>query len=124
MGWLRDIAGLLGAGTYYQHAICLTNDPAIISLYLLGDLTVWASYMVIGLSLAITYSGVMRLSRTATILFGSFIFMCGLTHLTKALTMFAGVYFLDLSVVLITAAVSATTAVFTAREAIAVTWNK
>lgn len=124
MEWARKIAHFLGSDAYYRHAICLTNDPLIIGLYLVGDLMVWASYMVIGLSLAVTFSGEMRLSRSATVLFGSFIFLCGLTHLTKSLTLFAGVYYLDLGVVLVTAAVSATTAVFTAREAVAVIWSK
>lgn len=114
---------LLGAGTYYQHAICLTNDPVIIALYLVGDLLIWGSYMVIGLSLAILYTGTMRLSRAATVLFGSFIFLCGMTHLTKSATLFAGVYYLDLAVVLMTATVSTLTAVLTGREAIAAKWT-
>lgn len=124
MEWVRQIVGFLGGDTYYRHAICLTNDPAIIVLYVLGDLTVWASYMVIGLSLGLTFSGSMRLSRTATVLFGAFIFLCGLTHLTKTLTMFAGVYYLDLATVLVTASVSAVTAGYTAREAIADLWSR
>ncbi len=122
MIWER-ILQALGAGSYYAHAICLTNDPVIISLYLLGDLAIWASYMVIGLSLAILYTGTMRLSRTATVLFGAFIFLCGMTHLTKSMTLFFGVYFLDLAVVLMTATVSGMTAVFTAREATAA-WKR
>lgn len=120
MNWLGRI---LGADSYYAHAICLTNDPAIIAMYLVGDMTIWGSYMVIGLSLAVSYTGTMRLSRTATVLFGSFIFLCGMTHLTKSLTLFSGVYFLDLAVVLMTATVSGMTAVFTAREAMTA-WNR
>lgn len=119
--WLGHI---LGADSFYGHAVCLTNDATIITLYLIGDLSIWLSYTVIGGSLAITFTGgAMRLTRAATILFGTFIFLCGLSHLTKSATLFAGVYFLDLGVVMATAAVSVLTASFTAREAYHALWN-
>lgn len=124
MTW-EHVLNLLGAGTYYQHAICLTNDPYIIGLYLVGDLAIWGSYMVIGLSLAVLYTGEsMRLTRVATFLFGAFIFLCGMTHLTKSLTLFFGVYYLDLAVVLATATVSTMTAALTGREAYDLLWPK
>ncbi len=119
--WLSHI---LGADSYYAHAVCLTNDPSIITLYVVGDLSIWLAYTVIGGSLAITFTGgTMRLTRAATVLFGTFIFLCGLSHLTKSATLFAGVYFLDLAVVMATAAVSVLTAGFTAREAYHALWN-
>jgi hypothetical protein len=124
MTWMQTIADWLGASSYYGHAICLTNDQFIIGLYLLGDLSIWISYTIIGGSLALTFTGVMRLTRSATVLYGLFIFLCGLSHFTKSLTLFAGVYLLDLAVVLACAAVSSLTAAFTAREAYQTLWSR
>ncbi len=121
---LQWLGHILGADSFYGHAVCLTNDPTIITLYLVGDLAIFLAYTVIGGSLAITFTGgTMRLSRPATIRFGTFVCFCGLSHLTKSITLFAGVYFLDLAVVMATAAVSTLTAGFTAREAYNALWN-
>jgi hypothetical protein len=107
-----------GAERYSQHAICLTNDPLMIGLYTVSDLTIFISYMVIG--------GVLMLCRSAGIvprpiaftLFASFILGCGFTHLTKVLTLFTGVYRLDVMVVAATASISLFTALFTLRSAL------
>lgn len=46
-------------------------------------------------------------------LFASFIFLCGLSHLVKTVTIYTGVYRLDVLVVVATAVVSAGTAIYT-----------
>jgi hypothetical protein len=111
--WLYDASG---ASIYYQHAICLTNDPVIMTLYVASDLTIFLSYTLIGVSLLIHSRHTIRLSTRALGLYGAFIFLCGITHLTKTVTLFSGIYRVDVLVVAATAAVSAMTAALTVRE--------
>jgi hypothetical protein len=49
-------------------------------------------------------------------LFGAFIFLCGLNHFTETLTMFFGVYRLDVVIVAAMAAVSVVTAIVTTQR--------
>lgn len=113
MEWL---AKWLGASSYYEHAMCLTNDPVLIALYVWGDGVTFLSYMVIGSTLLVRRGVIMKFTPQSTALYGSFIFLCGLSHLTKTLTVFIGVYRLDVMVVAAMAAVSAATAFLTAKE--------
>ena len=110
------ILNFFGAARYSQHAICLTNDSLMIFLYVASDLTVFASYFIIGLALMM--SG--RLPSTTLpyrrAIFGMFIFLCGLTHLTDVLVLFSGVYRLDVLVRAATAGVSVTAAFFVAGD--------
>jgi hypothetical protein len=120
MAFFADLGEWLGTERYMQHAICLTNDPIIMTLYFVGDMVIFASYFVIGASLMLMYrlQGLLllELSMPLSALYGAFIFLCGLTHLTKTVTLFSGIYRLDIIVVAATAAVSAATAAFTARQ--------
>jgi hypothetical protein len=110
------ILNFLGAERYSQHAICLTNDSLMIFLYVASDLTIFASYFVIGIALLATG----RLPSTSLpyrrAIFGMFIFLCGLTHLTDVMVLFSGVYRLDVLVRAATAGVSAMAAVFVASD--------
>lgn len=115
MTW-ADIANFFGADRYSQHSICLANDPIALILYVAADLTTWASYFAIGLTLLLKQARGIAFSRTALMLFGAFIFLCGLSHFTMVLTLFWGVYYLDIMVRALMAAVSAVTAVFVVLE--------
>lgn len=112
MSILDKIADALGAGNYYAHSICLTNDPLIMAAYVGGDTVTFLSYMVIGITLLTRRVPVLA-QRDLTILYGAFIFLCGFSHLTKTLTLFTGIYRLDVLVVAAMASVSAVTAIFT-----------
>jgi hypothetical protein len=106
------ILNFLGAERYSQHAICLTNDPVMIFLYVISDLSTFAAYFVIGLTLLLA-SRVppSRVRPSMRLLFGAFIFLCGLSHLTMVLTLFSGVYRLDILVRAAMGAVSLVTAI-------------
>lgn len=110
LNWLYDLSG---ANIFYAHAICLTNDPILMTLYVAGDLTTFASYMVIGGTLLVHRVHTMRFTTAALVLYGAFIALCGLSHLTKTLTLFVGMYRLDILVVAAMASVSAVTAGYT-----------
>lgn len=111
--WLADV---LGADRYAAHAICLTNDPLIIFLYVIGDLVTAASYFAIGTTLYIYQREAMKpstFSRSTRVLYGSFIALCGLSHFTDVVVLYTGVYRLDVVVTGAMAAVSAATTVTT-----------
>lgn len=112
----QELANILGADRYSQHSICLTNDPLMIFLFTFGDLTIWGSYMVIGIALLSKRVNTMTLSPAALVLYGSFIFLCGLSHFAHVLTLFSGIYRLEVVIIATTAAVSVVTAYVTATD--------
>lgn len=117
---LNEIADLFGASRYAAHSLCLSSDPSVISLYVVADLTIMFSYLVIGGILVANRSSVVRFLRfiffdpPSLFFFGAFILLCGLSHGTMVLTLYYGVYYLDLFVRCATAGVSAATAYRTA----------
>lgn len=112
-----DILDFFGAERYSQHSICLTNDPIMIFLYVFSDLMTFVSYFAIGLSLLfVTRVPPARVRPTMRLLFGAFIFLCGLSHLTSVVTLFSGVYRLDILVRAAMAAVSVVTAISVVRD--------
>ena len=106
------IANFFGANIYAQHSVCLTADPAIMTLYVASDLSTWLAYFVLAGCLLIRRNRSFHLNSTATLMFGAFIGLCGLTHLTMTLTLFVGVYRLDVLMRAATAGVSVVTAYF------------
>lgn len=110
MQWILDA---LGAERYSQHSICLTNDPLMMLLYVCGDLTTFASYFTIGLTLLLNKRVPAQLPLRMKSLYGAFIFLCGLSHLSSVATLFYGIYRLDVFITAAMASVSAVTAVMT-----------
>ena len=92
----QEILNFFGAERYSRHPICLTNDSLMIFLYVLSDMMIFVAYFVIGIALLMTG----RLPSTTLpyrrIIFGMFIFLCGLTLFTDILVLFSGVYRLDI----------------------------
>jgi hypothetical protein len=113
MSWIEWLADFLGAGQYDSHSLCLTNDLLLISVYTAGDLVIWASYMVISAGLLICRQRGIIPRPVAFDLFASFIMACGMTHFVKVVTLYTGIYRLDVMVTLATAVVSGFTAFFT-----------
>lgn len=113
----REFLDFWGAERYSQHAICLTNDPLMIWLYAIADMIIFGSYLAISLVLIRSRRLGILPEPVDFTLFASFILACGLSHLTKTLTLFAGVYRLDILVVVATASVSLFTALFIFRNA-------
>ena len=107
---ISALLSALGADRYYPHAICLSYDPLMLSAYSIINLIIWASYMVIGAALLIYRLHRIRITRLSFNLFAAFIILCGLTHLTDAVTLYSGLYRLDLLARIATAVVSAATA--------------
>lgn len=107
-----NILDALGASRYAQHSICLTSDPIMLFLYSGADFFTFISYLVIGLSLLIRGNRGIYVMLRYRPLFGAFIFLCGLSHLTMLLVLYEGVYRLDVFVRVAMATVSVMTAIF------------
>jgi hypothetical protein len=110
---LQLLADLFGADRYIAHAYCLTNDPIIMSVYVGGNFAIWLSYMVIGLCILKNRAIMFSLNWGALFLYGMFIFLCGLTHLSSIITLFTAVYRLDVALLALTGAISLITSFYT-----------
>ena len=115
-----QLADVLGADVYAAHSLCLSNDWWLINLYIAANSVVFLSYTVIAGVLSWTFlvDKAIRINLTGRpgVLFAAFIFCCGCTHCSEVLLLFAGVYRLDIMVVVVTAVVSAVTALHVAGE--------
>lgn len=117
--WLTRLADLFGASRYAAHSLCLSSDATVISLYVLCDVAIALSYFTIGGILYSNRANVVRFLRwiffdpKTLLLFALFILLCGATHVTMTLTLYYGVYYLDVFARLATAIVSVATAVRT-----------
>jgi two-component system NtrC family sensor kinase len=113
---LSEVADFFGASRYAAHSICLSSDQALVNLYVLSDGVIALSYYIIGGILIANRASVVRFLRfiffdpTMLTLFGLFIVFCASTHVTMLLTLYFGVYYLDLFAKLATAGISAATA--------------
>lgn len=112
MSW-QDFINVLGADRYAAHALCLSNDPIVMTLFAAANLATFASYLIIGITLAVYTIHVLSLVVVARRLFSTFCIMCGLHHLCEVLTLFAGIYRIELMVDMVMAAASAVTAIMT-----------
>ncbi|RUV98334.1 hypothetical protein EOA88_00405 [Mesorhizobium sp. M5C.F.Ca.IN.020.14.1.1] len=113
-----EILNFLGAERYTAHSLCLTNDPLILTLYVMADGVTWLSYFAIGISLMLSRHAfdIAKARPTIRLLFGAFIFLCGLSHLTMVMTLFTGIYRLDVMVRVAMGAVSVVTAIVTVND--------
>lgn len=110
--WTR-LLNALGADVYAQHALCISNDPILMVLYVASDMTTSIAYIAMGVSLIFKRHLIAELNAQAIALYGAFILLCGLSHSTMTMTLFSGVYRLDIAVRAAMASVSAITAVYT-----------
>ena len=114
-----DLADLFGASRYAAHSLCLSSDPIIIRMFVGADASIAMAYYLIAFILWRVHSDPLRIMRAVVVvmrdpifikLFAWFILGCGSTHLTEVLTLYSGVYRLDVLARLLTAAVSVVTA--------------
>jgi hypothetical protein len=83
------------------------------SVYVGGNFAIWLSYMVIGLCILKNRAIMFSLNWGALFLYGMFIFLCGLTHLSSIITLFTAVYRLDVALLALTGAISLITSFYT-----------
>lgn len=117
---LRDLASVFGTDRYGPQSVGLISDPAIIVLFLLFNLVTGLSWTAIGgMFVAHRYEAVrfMRfifMKPAAVGLYGCLLVAGGVNLMTVTLTLFWGVYYLDLIARCVLAVVSTGTAITTA----------
>ena len=101
----------IGSAGFMAHGFCLLWQPWLIVLYAGSDLLIFAAYTAIPVALFDFLRRRPELRDGKLIaLFGSFILLCGLTHLVSAITLWVPLYTLLGGLKLLTAIVSIVTA--------------
>lgn|GEM_PF-3896834 len=106
-------------GGYAPHAVCLLQDPAIIAIGVVTNLSIAVAYFLIPVALWRFVRHVPDLPfRSVAIMFLVFILACGTSHLTRVATLFLGgwTYWVDAAVCTVTAVASLGTAFGLARH--------
>ena len=101
-------------GGYAPHAICLLYDPAILAVEVVTNLGIALAYFAIPLALLRFLRGVDTLPfRSVLVMFVIFILACGVSHVTRVLTLFVGgwAYWADAAVCTVTLIASLGTAI-------------
>ena len=94
------------------HGYCLRWDPNLLVVFVVGNILIFLAYFSIPGALSVF----VRKRRDLVFpwiftLFAIFIFLCGLTHLVKVITIWHAHYWLEASLDLITGVISIVTAV-------------
>src|SRR5215475_6153803 len=112
---MLDFFRRLFASDFMPHGHCFFWRPELVWLHVVSDGLIAAAYY--SIPLALFYFARARLSqmRGLAIMFGAFIFACGSTHLISIWDLWHSAYRLEGVLKAITAALSVTTAIVTAR---------
>jgi len=106
---LQDI---INRAAYMAHGYCLLWKPWLVAMHASSDILIFASYFAIPVAIWIFLSKRKDLTmKPLAVLFAAFIFLCGLTHVIQAVTLWWPVYEVQAYVKAITAIVSVTTAI-------------
>ena len=106
---LQDI---INRAAYMAHGYCLLWKPWLVAMHASSDILIFASYFAIPVTIWILLSKRKDLTmKPLAVLFAAFIFLCGLTHVIQAVTLWWPVYEVQAYVKAITAIVSVTTAI-------------
>ena len=112
MNW-NDTLDVLGASRYMAQSNALTGDPIAIFMYTMAYMSSGAAFLTIGLSLLL-FRGLpspMRTRPRMRYLFAAMFIMAFAAQITGMLTIFSGVYRLDIIVRAALAAVATVTAI-------------
>ena len=106
---LQDI---INRAAYMAHGYCLLWKPWLVAMHASSDILIFGSYFAIPVAIWIFLSKRTDLTlKPLAVLFAAFIFLCGLTHVIQAVTLWWPVYEVQGYVKAITAIVSVTTAI-------------
>jgi hypothetical protein len=112
----NTILGWLGADVYYPRQLAFASDSVMVALSAIADAGIFAGCCLIALSYLIHRKRSLSLNPDAVNLVGASFGLVGLTHLVNLLTMYSGIYLLDLVTRSSAAAACCVTAIYTARE--------
>ena len=110
----------LGSDRYTPWGVCLADDKATVFFYTLTNTLAMISYMIIGAVIILRWlrktSSPMTYRKSLAPLYGSFIFLCGMSSLTQTLTLHLGIYRLDIFVTAAMTGVALAAAIFTLKD--------
>src|SRR5215213_4605207 len=107
--------GWLGADVYYERSLSLLGDYVMVTLSLTADFGITVGCGVIAFSYWIHRKHSLQLNHEALILIGASFGLLSLTHAVNMITMYSGVYLLDLLVRSSAAAACCVMAFYTAK---------
>ncbi len=108
-----DLLTTLFAPRFMPHGHCYFWDPTMLWLQVGSNLTIGLSYVAISITLFVLARRMRPLPfQRAYLAFGIFIVSCGFTHFMHIVTVWRGVYWLDVGVRVVTALASAATAIW------------
>jgi PAS domain S-box-containing protein len=115
MSWREEpivFHDVINEAAYMPHGYCLLWQPWLITMHAGSDILIFLAYSAIPLAIWIFLDKRRDVElRSLAILFCAFIFLCGLTHLIEAITLWRPIYQFQAFAKLATALVSITTAI-------------
>ena len=103
---------MINRAAYMAHGYCLLWKPWLVAMHASSDILIFGSYFAIPVAIWIFLSKRKDLTlKPLAVLFAAFIFLCGLTHVIQAVTLWWPVYETQGYVKAITAIVSVATAI-------------
>ena len=104
---MKLLDSILDYQSFMPHGYCFLWIPEVLWSQIIAEITIASAYITI--SLVLFYLVLKRRHipfSWVLVIFGTFIFLCGLTHLVGLITIWYPVYVLDSIVKIVTAAVS------------------
>lgn len=104
---------IIFSGDFIPQGFCLLWQPALVWVYVLGDLTIAVSFLFISLTIMVLACRKSKnlLNKRVLYMLGMFTFLCGITHLVGMVGVWVPVYYLIGVFKIIAAAVSLATAI-------------
>ena len=103
---------MINRAAYMAHGYCLLWKPWLVAMHASSDILIFGSYFAIPVAIWIFLSKRKDLKlKPLAVLFAAFIFLCGLTHVIQAATLWWPIYETQGYVKAITAIVSVATAI-------------
>lgn len=101
--------------SYMPHGHCILWNPVLLWTMVISNTAIFSAYMALSYNLAkmvrATKHEISAANYTVILLFSSFIFFCGLTHLMNVITMWLPIWWMDAGLQALTAAVSMAAAI-------------
>ena len=115
--WTDAIHNLVGSSGFMPHGHCYLWQPELLTLHAGSDAIIFIAYCAIAATIAYVVLSTKEVPFHAIfILFGTFIFACGLTHLNEVINIWVSSYWISGFTKLLTAGASAGTAIILQRR--------
>lgn len=115
--WVDAFRSMVGTSGFMPHGHCYLWQPELLTLHAGSDAIIFLAYCVIAATIAYVVLSTKEVPfHVIFILFGTFIFACGVTHLNEVINVWVSSYWISGFTKLLTAAASAGTAIVLQRR--------